>query len=235
MATPNPPQPSPAVDATHGLDAAADLALPGMVHDLNNVFQNLIEAADLLAGDPRWVPVSEAILRSIERGRDIAMSLHAIGQPSAPFQTVLGNAEAFVADSVVLSRGPRIQFRSIVEPGLMLRQPWAWERVLINLFLNAVRAMPQGGTISSEAGRVNGEVRIVIADEGCGIPADLLPRIFDPKVSTKPLGGLGLHIVRSIVQQQDGEVAAANREGTGAVFTITIPARRPAARGASAS
>jgi signal transduction histidine kinase len=205
--------------------ACADLTLPGMIHDLNNVFQNLVEAADLLAGDPRWTPVSDAILRSVERGKEITMSMYAIGQPSAPFQTVLDNATAFVEDSVVLGKGPPVRFVSSVEPGLMLRQPWAWERVLINLFLNAVRAMPEGGTITSNAGRRNGNIEIVVEDEGSGIAPELLPMIFEPQVSTKALGGLGLHIVRSIVNREEGEVRAANREGRGAVFTITIPAR----------
>jgi signal transduction histidine kinase len=213
---------------------ATDLALPGMIHDLNNVFQNLVEAADLLANDQRWASVSAAILRSVERGKDITMSMYAIGQPSALFETVLENATAFVQDSISLGHGPAIEFVSSIEPGLMLRHPWAWERVLINLFLNAVRAMPEGGTISSTACRSNGNIEIAVADEGCGIAPELLPLIFEPHVSTKPLGGLGLHIVHSIVQREEGEVCAANRAGRGAVFTITIPARLPITRTASA-
>lgn len=62
-------------------------------------------------------------------------------------------------------------------------------------------------------------------DEGCGIAPDLLPVIFEPHVSTKPLGGMGLHVVHSIVEREQGEVSAANRAGGGAVFTILIPVR----------
>jgi signal transduction histidine kinase len=215
-------------------DTFGDLALPGMIHDLNNVFQNLVEAADLLSDDPRWSSVSASILRSIERGKEITMSMYAIGEQQAFFQTVLDNATAFVQDSVVLRQGPEIRFDSIVEPGLALRHPWAWERVLINLFLNSVRAMPGGGTISSHASRNNGDIQIVVADDGGGIAPELLPVIFEPHVSTKPLGGLGLHIVHSIVKREQGEVRVANREGGGAVFTITIPARLSLTRTASA-
>jgi len=215
-------------------DTFGDLTLPGMIHDLNNVFQNLVEAADLLSGDPRWSSVSDSILRSIERGKEITMSMYAIGEPAAPFQAVLDKATMFVQDSVVLRQGPPIRFAASVEPGLVLPQPWAWERVLINLFLNAVRAMPDGGTISSQACHCDGKIQIEVADEGCGIAPDLLPVIFEPHVSTKPLGGMGLHVVHSIVTREEGEVRAANREGGGAVFTITIPARPPIARTASA-
>jgi signal transduction histidine kinase len=205
-------------------DTSDDLTLPGMIHDLNNVFQNLVEAADLLSADPRWSPLSGSILRSIERGKEITLSMYAVAEPVALFQTVLEKATLFVEDSVVLRHGPAIRFATSVEPGLVLRHPWAWERVLMNLFLNSVRAMPDGGTISAHACRRDGGIEIVVADEGCGIAPDLLPVIFDPHVSTKPLGGMGLHVVHSIVQREQGQVRAANREGRGAVFTITIPA-----------
>lgn len=203
-------------------DASEDLTLPGMIHDLNNVFQHLVEAADLLSGDPRWSPLSASILRSIERGKEITLSMYAMAEPPAVFQSVLDKAILFVEDSVTLRHGPPIRFAASIEPGLALRHPWAWERVLMNLFLNSVRAMPDGGTISVQACRREGGIEIVVADEGCGIAPDLLPVIFDPHVSTKPLGGMGLHVVHSIVQREQGQVRAANREGGGAVFTITI-------------
>ena len=86
--------------------------------------------------------------------------------------------------------------------------------MLINLFCNAVQAMPQGGTIFVDAWRKHNDIQIVVADEGCGIAPELLAVIFDPHVSTKALGGLGLHIVNSIVKQEAGEVRAANRRRT---------------------
>ena len=206
------------------MDPTTDLTLRCLIHDLNNVFQTLIDAADLLSHDPRWAPVSSAMLRSIERGRVVTLSLQTAGQPSAPLETVLGNAQSFVEDSLIVGRGPRIQFTSDLEPGLVLRQSWAWERVLINLFSNAVRAMPEGGIISTQARHRNGRIQIVVADEGSGIPPELLANLFQANVSTKSAGGLGLHIVQTIAKQQDSEVRAANRDGRGAEFTISIPA-----------
>jgi signal transduction histidine kinase len=216
------------------MDLTKDLTLRCLIHDLNNVFQTLIDAADLLSHDPRWAPVSAAMLRSIDRGRDITLSLQTAGQPAAPFETVFGNARSFVEDSLIVGRGPRIEFTSDLEPGLVLRQSWAWERVLINLFSNAVRAMPQGGTISTQARRRDGRIQIVVADEGCGIPPALLPDLFRANVSTKSAGGLGLHIVQTIAKQQDSEVRASNRDGGGAEFTISIPVEPVFARIAKA-
>jgi signal transduction histidine kinase len=206
------------------MDPLADLALPGLIHDLNNVFQTLMDAADSLAGDQRWEPLSAAIFRSIERGREITQSMQAVDQVSAPFETVLRNARTLVEDSMMLRHGPQIRFVAQVEPALVLRNAWAWERVLINLFCNAVQAMPQGGAIFVEACRNNGNIQIVVADEGPGIAPELLAVIFDPRVSTKVLGGLGLHIVHSIVTQEAGVVRVSNRQGAGAEFTITLPA-----------
>jgi signal transduction histidine kinase len=216
------------------MHSPGDLTLPGLVHDLNNVFQTLVDAADLLSSDPRWSSLSAALLRSVERGKAITLSMQSMEQPSAPFETVLYNARTLIEDSMMSRRGPRIQFECRVEPALVLRNAWAWERVLINLFCNAVEAMPQGGTISVDARRNSGSLQIVVADEGSGIAPELLAVIFDPHVSTKALGGLGLHIVQTIVKEEAGEVRVANRNGRGAEFTITLPVEPVFSRSVSA-
>jgi signal transduction histidine kinase len=217
------------------MNQATDLTLPCLVHDLNNVFQTLVEAADLLSGDPRWAPVSAVILRSIERGKGITDSMQQVEQAPAPFETILANAIAFAEDSLIGGQGPQIRFECDVEPGIELRRTWAWERVLINLFSNAMRAMPEGGTIYISARRGDGRAEIVVRDEGDGIAPEILADLFRPHVSTKVRGGLGLHIVETIVKQDDGEVRAANCvDGRGAEFIITVPAERPVARPAHA-
>jgi signal transduction histidine kinase len=210
---------------TGTLVEAGDLTLPCLIHDLNNVFQTLIEAADLLSADPRWASLSAAIFRSVERGRGITTSLQASDHSGASFETILNNAIAFVEDFLIAGVKPKIRFAREVEPGIELRHSWAWERVLINLFLNAVRAMPRGGVIHVRALKRDHRIEIVVRDEGPGIAPEILADIFKPHVSTKASGGLGLHIVETIVKQADGEVRAANSaDGRGAEFTITIPA-----------
>jgi signal transduction histidine kinase len=217
------------------MNQATDLTLPCLVHDLNNVFQTLVEAADLLSVDPQWAPVSAVILRSIERGKGITDSMQQVEQPPAPFETILGNAIAFIEDSLIGGRSPEVNFVCDVDSGIELRRNWAWERVLINLFSNAVRAMPNGGTIYVSARIGDGIAEIVVRDEGAGIAPEILADLFRPHVSTKALGGLGLHIVETIVKQDDGEVWACNRaDGRGAEFHITIPAERQIIRTAHA-
>lgn len=217
------------------MNQGTDLTLPCLVHDLNNVFQTLVEAADLLSGDPRWAPVSAVILRSIERGKGITDSMQHVEQEPAPFEAILANAIAFAEDSLIGGRGPEIRFECKVEPGIELRRTWAWERVLINLFSNAMRAMPEGGAIYVSARTWNGRAEIAVRDEGEGIAPEILADLFRPHVSTKVRGGLGLHIVETIVKQDDGEVRAFNcADGRGAEFIITLPAAGPMARPAHA-
>jgi signal transduction histidine kinase len=98
--------------------------------------------------------------------------------------------------------------------------------VLVNLFLNAVDAMPQGGTLTvSLAEGPDGMVRLAIGDTGRGIDPKVADRLFTPFLSTKKTGtGLGLSICRRVVTDHGGSLSGANRAEGGACFTITLPA-----------
>jgi signal transduction histidine kinase len=207
---------------SNGVKHDRDLTISGLIHDLNNVFQTLVDAADLLSADPRWSPISAALLRSVERGKNIANSLQA-GGTGASFDEILNNAITFAQDSQIAGGAPMVRFQHDVEPGIELWRNWAWERVLINLFLNAMRAMPQGGTVHIRARRDGKNLDIRVSDEGSGIPEYILDSLFQADVSTKPSGGLGLHIVEMIVKQDGGQVRARNLPGAGAEFLITLP------------
>src|SRR5258708_26367103 len=161
-----------------------DLTLPCLVHDLNNVFQTLVEAADLLSTDPRWASLSAAILRSVERGKNVTASIESAEETSAPFETILNNSISFVEDSLIGGRQGQIHFDCAVDPGIELGRNWAWERVLINLFSNAGRAMPEGGAIYVTARNGVDEIAIEVRDEGPGIGPAILADLFNREVST---------------------------------------------------
>jgi len=106
------------------------------------------------------------------------------------------------------------------------------ELALLNLITNSLDAMPGGGTASIAVTRTDQGVRVRVSDTGTGIPTSLLPRIFDPWVTTKAAGhgtGLGLSITRDVVTAHGGTIAAGNAEGAGAAFTIDLPAAEEAA------
>ncbi len=202
-----------------------DLHLEGLVHDLNNVFETISEAADLLAADPSWEALAATIQRSIERGKRIVGSYReARGVPD--LDDILDLAVEFTDDFLSADHRPKIEFRRRCEPGILLPgTAAAWERVLVNLFLNAAQAMQRGGCVEIVAHHNDDAVQMIISDEGPGIPEDILTKIFTPRFSTKSArSGLGLHIVQSIVTQYGGTVTAGNRpDGRGAVFSIRLP------------
>jgi two-component system, NtrC family, sensor kinase len=100
------------------------------------------------------------------------------------------------------------------------------QQVILNLSLNACEAMPQGGTLTVVTMQSEGEVRLEIADTGCGIKAEVMERIFEPFFTTKPVGqgtGLGLAVSYGIIQQHGGAIEVESEEGKGTKFIIALP------------
>jgi signal transduction histidine kinase len=137
------------------------------------------------------------------------------------------------------SRAQNITMNVSVDPAMptLLGNAVRLEQALQNLAANAVRHMPEGGTLTLDAQPGDTTVRLIVRDTGPGIPPEHLPRIFDRfyKVDGSRAGtmipsgsGLGLSIVRAIVHQHGGEVTAGNVPGGGAEFVIELPVERNA-------
>ena len=198
--------------------AVADLTLEGLIHDLNNIFQTIGESAELLESDPKWERLAHTLQRSVDRGQRIVHSILETNRSAADLVPVIENAAQFCRDYLERGSNAYIEFTHDIAPDFRLPGDAAsWERVLVNLFLNSAQA---GAThIHIQAG--NGE--IFVSDNGPGISPELLPRIFQPRVSTKSIiSGMGLYIVQSIVEQNGGSVSAANGPAGGAVFTMRL-------------
>jgi two-component system sensor histidine kinase ResE len=112
--------------------------------------------------------------------------------------------------------------------------PARMEQALQNLVANALRHTPEGGQITLIAERTGKGVHLAVRDTGSGIPEEHLPRIFDRFYKTdasrtdpysKSGSGLGLSIVKAIVERHGGTVSASNVAGGGAEFSITLPLR----------
>lgn len=196
----------------------ADLNLEGLIHDLNNVFQTIGETAELLHTDPKWSKIAGTLQRSVERGKRLVNSIGETKRCSTQAAGVIASAIQFAQDYLECVHVPPIEVTQEVEPELELPgDPGGWERVLVNLLVNAAEAGASHVELRARPGEV------LVRDDGHGISPDLLPRIFEPRVSSKSmLSGLGLYVVQSIVEQHGGTVTATNLLTGGAEFRMLL-------------
>jgi signal transduction histidine kinase len=217
--------------------AALGQLAAGLAHELRNpltamklLIQSAVEAGDCAALGGRDLAVLGAETTRLERS--IQTFLDFARPPTLEKRP--GDARQAIRQTVALIEA-RVN-RQGVELGCDLpEQPLVVEadheqlrQVLLNLLLNALDCLPNGGRIRIAAGPAEGPagagIVITVADSGPGIPDQLAERIFDPYVSTKDSGlGLGLAICRRIVQTHGGDVVAGNAPEGGAVFTVRLP------------
>lgn len=121
------------------------------------------------------------------------------------------------------------RYETLLHPVHVHADPDQMSQVFLNLFINAIHAMPDGGTLRISLERVDGHARAVIADTGHGISKEDLPKIFHPFFTTKEAGqgtGLGLTVVHGIIQEHGGTITVESEPGTGTTFTVTLPAAK---------
>jgi two-component system, NtrC family, sensor histidine kinase HydH len=119
-----------------------------------------------------------------------------------------------------------LELRKDTLPGLSTLEcdPEQLKQVLLNLIMNAIQAMPQGGTIVLAARQNGNAVTIDVHDQGCGISEDNLDRVFDPFFTTKETGsGLGLSVAHQIVRRHGGMLTIARNSPEGATVRISLP------------
>ncbi|MFA0773849.1 MAG: hypothetical protein KEFWMYNX_001881 [Candidatus Fervidibacter sp.] len=215
----------------------------GIAHELRNPLSAVSTAAYCLAQTlqqdggfsddaRRYLAV---IQRNVERAQRIITSVLAFARPSQA-DAILTDLNALVEEAldIVAKDAERrgIVVRTELQPLPPVRcRPDAVKQAVLNILLNAVQAMPDGGTLTvrSEHDAAAEQVRLVIADTGHGIPPEHLQRIFDPFFTTKPPGegtGLGLSIARTAIEADGGRILAESEVGKGSTFTIVLPAEK---------
>jgi signal transduction histidine kinase len=104
------------------------------------------------------------------------------------------------------------------------------QRVLANLIMNAVQAMPKGGNVTVATHKEQESLTMTVEDTGEGIARENIDKIFNPFFTTKAKGqGLGLAVCKRLVEAQNGTISVKSEVGKGSTFTVTIPTKRSSA------
>jgi signal transduction histidine kinase len=205
-----------------------------VAHEARNPLGALSNCVQLLRGNPHITGEDAELLdimkAETQRLNQIVSDFLAFGRPRPPQLQELDLPELIGETLDLLRRddrcAPAIAFATAFDPSL---PPLAADRdqlrqVFWNLFLNAVQAVGERGTLRVEARRLERSVEIAVRDTGPGIATAHLPRIFEPFYSAKPGGtGLGLAIVRRIVEEHGGEVTAESAAGVGTSLVVRFP------------
>lgn len=138
-------------------------------------------------------------------------------------RAVLHDLEALLAPQ---ARRQRVTLITAVpdQPVIIVGQRDRLKQALLNIFINALEAMPEGGALSIKLEELEGMAKVAIEDNGPGIPHELLDAIYDMHFSTKNGGtGVGLYVARTVVQSHGGSIQVQSDPDMGTIFTIMLP------------
>jgi signal transduction histidine kinase/CheY-like chemotaxis protein/uncharacterized protein YdeI (BOF family) len=214
----------------------------GIAHDFNNALTGIMGYTSIAMLDPAAMAAAGDCLKEIDRGarraRELTQQLLTFAKGGDPVRgpVALPALVQECAEAVL----PRSKVRYDCVAPSDLRNVHAdrtqLAQVLSQLFQNAVQAMPRGGDLRVElaneevraenrSGLAGGSyVRIAVTDNGEGISAENLPRIFEPYFTTRKAGGMGLATVYSIVKKHEGGIEVQSTVGQGSTFSIWLPA-----------
>lgn len=215
----------------------------GIAHDFNNLLGAITGNLSLLRETPPGDPDAPALLKELDdaarRATALTYQLLTFAKGGTPVRDVASVRELVVDSATFVSRGSsaRCEFTMADDLRAVEVDVGQLSQVIDNLVINAIQAMPDGGTIQINAANANLDdhnqwglpagryVRIAVADEGAGIPPEVIPRIFDPFFTTKATGsGLGLSSSYSIIARHGGRIAVRSTVGQGTVFELYLPA-----------
>jgi nitrogen-specific signal transduction histidine kinase len=229
------------IQQTQKLESLGVLA-GGIAHDFNNLLGGIYGYIDLAKEESEDDNVTEYLSKSLatmNRARHLTQQLLTFSKGGAPVTKVMA-LFPFIEETVRFAlSGSRIASTFAVSEDLCLAEVDSTQlaQVIDNVVINAIQAMPMGGTLAVSAENIvldgseypalsaGSYVLLAFKDTGVGIPSEMLETIFDPFFTTKQMGsGLGLATCYSIIRRHRGHMVAVSEPGKGATFQIYLPA-----------
>jgi two-component system sensor histidine kinase HydH len=219
----------------------------GVAHEIRNPLSSIKGFATILAGrfkeDGRSRQIADVMVQEVARLNRVVSELLDFARPTELNRRLVCLADLLrrsirLVESDASHRGVRVDLAVHPENLESELDPDRFSQILLNLYLNALHAMENGGTLEIEASEKSGEVVLTVSDSGSGISPEHLPHVFDPYFTTKPQGvGLGLANVHKFVEAHNGEIEVESTAGKGTTFTIRLPSsqRKEAVAGSFAS
>ncbi len=216
--------------------AALGTVTSGVAHELNNPLNNIstscqIVMEELNSPDRDYLrKLLGNIMSQTDKARDIVRNLLEFSRERVftlepvKLGDLIHDTFDLIQSDIPSNVEIEIQVRDDI-PDLMVDRIRV-QQALLNLILNGMQAMPDGGKLTVRTWQDDASVSIDISDTGIGIPAEDLPRIFDPFFSTKDVGkgtGLGLSVSYGIIDKHGGRITVRSVPGRGTTFTIVLP------------
>ncbi len=207
----------------------------GIAHEINNPLGGLLNCVKTMREEPenlelhaRYLPLLEKGLRRIEH---IMRQLLNFGR-KAPLTYCKVDIDEIIRECFELLEYRLKKIKLTLD--LQLADCYcidveALRQIVVNTGLNAIQAMPEGGSLKVATALAGDRLSISIRDTGIGIDPAIMDRIFDPFFTTKDVGegtGLGLAVTYSLVQQMGGSIDVQSEPGRGTVLTVTLPATK---------
>ncbi len=214
----------------------------GMAHEIGTPMNVIQGRAEYLLQRTTEEPIKKGlatIIAQVERITKIMNQLLTFAR-RRPIERKPMDLKKTIADCLDIVQERLKQHRVEVETSyaeplpLVHADPDQMSQVLLNLVLNAIQAMPEGGRLSLALEPEGPGMKLSVADTGSGMPAETLNKIFDPFFTTKDVGagtGLGLTVVHGIVEDHGGAIHVDSVPGRGTTFTIHLPIHRESSQG----